>query len=111
LDGIVSSSPAVLFMKGTPEEPMCGYSRACVQILLDLHNVDRKKLRTVNVLEDEEVRQGIKEYSEWPTIPQFYVNKEFVGGCDILVHMHQNEQLSKLLDDNNLVLKGADAMP
>ena len=88
IDKAVATSPVVLFMKGTPESPACGFSRATIQIL-GLQGVDPTKLSAFNVLEDEELRQGIKEYSEWPTIPQLYVNKEFVGGCDILVGMHQ----------------------
>lgn len=102
IDSLVHSAPAVLFMKGTPDQPLCGYSRAAVQILRDLHGLDTSKWKTVNVLEDEEVRQGIKEYSDWPTIPQFYVDNEFVGGCDILLNMHQNEELDGLLDNANL---------
>jgi monothiol glutaredoxin len=88
IESAIASSPVVLFMKGTPEQPMCGFSRATIQIL-GLQGVDPKKLSAFNVLEDQELREGIKEFSEWPTIPQLYVNKEFVGGCDILVGMHQ----------------------
>lgn len=84
-------------MKGTPEQPMCGFSRATIQIL-GLQGVDPKKLSAFNVLEDQELREGIKEFSEWPTIPQLYVNKEFVGGCDILVGMHQSGELEDLLE-------------
>ncbi|MCJ1299249.1 monothiol glutaredoxin grx5, partial [Hypocenomyce scalaris] len=79
IDKAVGSAPVVLFMKGTPETPQCGFSRASIQIL-GLQGVDPKKFTAFNVLEDEELRQGIKEYSEWPTIPQLYVDKEFVGG-------------------------------
>ncbi|KAG8983937.1 monothiol glutaredoxin grx5 [Tulasnella sp. JGI-2019a] len=84
-------------MKGTPEMPQCGFSRAVMQIL-DLHNVSPSKLQTYNVLADPELRTGIKEYSDWPTIPQLYVNGEFVGGCDIVMSMHQNGELGSVLE-------------
>ncbi|PPQ94428.1 hypothetical protein CVT25_002519, partial [Psilocybe cyanescens] len=84
LQSAVKANPVVLFMKGTPAEPQCGFSRAVVQIL-DLHGVPPEKMQTYNVLADEELRSGIKEFSEWPTVPQIYVNGEFVGGCDILI--------------------------
>ncbi|KAK2753964.1 monothiol glutaredoxin grx5 [Arachnomyces sp. PD_36] len=103
----VDSAPVVLFMKGTPETPQCGFSRASIQIL-GLQGVDPGKFTAFNVLEDPELRQGIKEFSDWPTIPQLYVEKEFVGGCDILMSMHQNGELSKLLGDKGvLVASGA----
>lgn len=89
IEGAIATSPVVLFMKGTPEQPMCGFSRATIQIL-GLQGVDPKKLSAFNVLEDQELREGIKEFSEWPTIPQLYVNKEFVGGCDILVRLFRH---------------------
>ncbi|KAI0369753.1 glutaredoxin [Pilatotrama ljubarskyi] len=92
----VSSTPVVLFMKGTPEAPQCGFSRAAVQVL-DIHGVPPEKMKTFDVLEDSELRQGIKEFSDWPTIPQLYVNGEFVGGCDILINMHQSGELDDLL--------------
>ncbi|KAI9771365.1 MAG: monothiol glutaredoxin grx5 [Geoglossum simile] len=98
IEKAVGSAPVVLFMKGTPETPQCGFSRASIQIL-SLQGVDPAKFTAFNVLEDEELRQGIKEYSDWPTIPQLYVNKGFVGGCDILVSMHQNGELTQLLED------------
>ncbi|OFZ99967.1 MAG: monothiol glutaredoxin, Grx4 family [Betaproteobacteria bacterium RIFCSPLOWO2_02_FULL_62_17] len=91
----VTSHPVVLFMKGTPDFPQCGFSASAVQIL-DTCGV--KSLHTVNVLEDAEVRQGIKEYANWPTIPQLYVNGEFVGGSDILREMYQSGELQKLLE-------------
>lgn len=102
IEAAVKAKPLVLFMKGTPEVPQCGFSRAVVQIL-DLHGVAPTKMQTYNVLADEELRAGIKEFScaaqtspfllsltmlrcrEWPTIPQVYVNGTFVGGCDILI--------------------------
>ncbi|MCJ1255563.1 monothiol glutaredoxin grx5 [Lignoscripta atroalba] len=103
IDKAVGSAPVVLFMKGTPETPQCGFSRASIQIL-GLQGVDPKKFTAFNVLEDEELRQGIKEYSEWPTIPQLYIDKEFVGGCDILMSMHQNGELSKMLEAKGVLV-------
>ncbi|QGA13633.1 hypothetical protein EYB26_001283 [Talaromyces marneffei] len=103
IDKAVESAPVVLFMKGTPETPQCGFSRATIQIL-GLQGVDPKKFTAFNVLEDPELRQGIKEYSDWPTIPQLYVDKEFVGGCDILMSMHQNGELAKLLEEKNVLV-------
>ncbi|KAI0676014.1 glutaredoxin [Trametes maxima] len=92
----VSATPVVLFMKGTPEAPQCGFSRAAVQVL-DIHGVPPEKMKTFDVLEDSELRQAIKEFSDWPTIPQLYVQGEFVGGCDILLNMHQSGELDDLL--------------
>ncbi|OAX76882.1 Grx4 family monothiol glutaredoxin [Emergomyces africanus] len=103
IDKAVGSAPVVLFMKGTPETPQCGFSRASIQIL-GLQGVDPRKFTAFNVLEDAELRQGIKEYSDWPTIPQMYLNKEFVGGCDILMSMHQNGELAKLLEENGVLI-------
>lgn len=107
IDKAVGSAPVVLFMKGTPETPQCGFSRASIQIL-GLQGVDPAKFAAFNVLEDAELRSGIKEYSDWPTIPQLYVDREFVGGCDILVSMHQNGELAKLLEEKRVLL-AADA--
>ncbi|KAK3326274.1 thioredoxin-like protein [Apodospora peruviana] len=109
IDKAVASAPVVLFMKGTPETPQCGFSRASIQIL-GLQGVDPEKFAAFNVLEDQELRQGIKEYSDWPTIPQLYVDKEFIGGCDIIVSMHQNGELAKLLEQKKvLAIEGASA--
>lgn len=102
IDKAVASAPVVLFMKGTPETPQCGFSRASIQIL-GLQGVDPNKFAAFNVLEDAELRAGIKEYSDWPTIPQLYVDKEFVGGCDILVSMHQNGELAKMLEEKKVL--------
>ncbi|WVN86633.1 Grx4 family monothiol glutaredoxin [Cryptococcus depauperatus CBS 7841] len=96
INNAVHSNPLVVFMKGTPEAPQCGFSRAVCQIL-DVQGVPRENLKTYNCLEDQELREGIKEYSEWPTIPQVYVKGEFVGGCDILLSMHQSGELEELL--------------
>ncbi|EAS33208.3 Grx4 family monothiol glutaredoxin [Coccidioides immitis RS] len=103
IDKAVASAPVVLFMKGTPETPQCGYSRASIQIL-GLQGVDPDKFTAFNVLEDLELRQGIKEYSDWPTIPQLFIDKEFIGGCDILMSMHQNGDLAKLLEEKGVLV-------
>ncbi|MCJ1412335.1 monothiol glutaredoxin grx5 [Ptychographa xylographoides] len=94
-------------MKGTPETPQCGFSRASIQIL-GLQGVDPAKFTAFNVLEDEELRQGIKEFSEWPTIPQLYVGGEFVGGCDILMGMHQSGELGKMLEDKGVLVEAGE---
>ncbi|KAL5366418.1 UbiA prenyltransferase family-domain-containing protein [Aspergillus floccosus] len=103
IDKAIASAPVVLFMKGTPETPQCGFSRASIQIL-GLQGVDPKKFVAFNVLEDPELREGIKEYSDWPTIPQLYLDKEFVGGCDILMSMHQNGDLAKMLEEKGVLV-------
>ena len=90
----VTSNPVVLFMKGTPQFPQCGFSSTVAQIL-KLSGVE--KYASVNVLADEEIRQGIKDYANWPTIPQLYINGEFVGGCDIIKEMYQAGELQALL--------------
>jgi len=90
LGEMVKKDKVVVFMKGTPAQPMCGFSNAVVQILR-MHGVD--DYSAYNVLEDQDLRQGVKEFSNWPTIPQVYFNGEFVGGCDILLQMHQNGDL------------------
>lgn len=89
-------------MKGTPDLPQCGFSKRVVQVL-SLQGLDPNKFSAFDVLEDQELRQGLKEYSDWPTIPQLYINKELVGGSDILISMHQNGDLAKLLQDKNLL--------
>ncbi|MEJ0002429.1 MAG: Grx4 family monothiol glutaredoxin [Pararobbsia sp.] len=91
---IVTSQPVVLFMKGTAQFPMCGFSGRAIQVLKAC-GVD--KLTTVNVLEDAEIRQGIKEYANWPTIPQLYINGEFVGGSDIMMEMYESGELRQML--------------
>jgi len=97
----VKSNDVVLFMKGTPQFPMCGFSGQVVQIL-DYLGVPYKGL---NVLENDELRQGIKEFSNWPTIPQLYVKGEFVGGCDIIREMFQAGELAGLLKDKGVPVK------
>jgi len=90
----VTTHPVVLYMKGTPQFPQCGFSQAAVQ-MLNACGVD--KFFSVNVLADPTIRQGIKDYSDWPTIPQLYVNGEFVGGCDIMREMYEAGELQQLL--------------
>ena len=90
----VTRNQVVLYMKGTPDFPQCGFSANAIGVLRAC-GVD--KPFTVNVLEEPEIRQGIKEYAKWPTIPQLYVNGEFVGGCDIIIEMYQSGELQKLL--------------
>jgi len=94
---LVNNHRVVLFMKGTAQFPMCGFSGRAVQILKACGVDD---LKTVNVLEDEEIRQGVKDYANWPTIPQLYVNGEFIGGSDILMEMYQAGELQQVLAQN-----------
>ncbi|CAG8952228.1 hypothetical protein HYFRA_00000968 [Hymenoscyphus fraxineus] len=108
IDKAVSMTPVVLFMKGTPELPACGFSKATIQVL-GLQGVDPNKFTAFNVLEDDDLRAGIKEYSEWPTIPQLYVNKEFVGGCDIIVQMYKSGELAKMLEEKNVLVPPEEA--
>ncbi|KAF7317806.1 Glutaredoxin [Mycena kentingensis (nom. inval.)] len=102
IQAAVNASPVVLFMKGTPQQPQCGFSRAAIQVL-GLHNVPVDSLATYDVLQDPELRNGIKEFSDWPTIPQVYVQGEFIGGCDILLSMHQSGELEKTLKQAGIV--------
>ena len=95
IDQLVKSNDVVLFMKGTPQFPQCGFSGRATQILKAC-GVDQ--FTSVNVLEDEEIRQGIKQYANWPTIPQLYVKGEFVGGSDIMMEMYESGELKQLLD-------------
>ena len=96
IDDLVKQNDIVLFMKGNASFPMCGFSGRAIQIL-KASGVEPAALTTVNVLEDEAVRQGIKEYSQWPTIPQLYVKGEFVGGSDIMMEMYESGELQQLL--------------
>ncbi|OJU87374.1 MAG: monothiol glutaredoxin, Grx4 family [Burkholderiales bacterium 66-5] len=96
IDQLVKNNDILLFMKGDAQYPMCGFSGRAVQILKAL-GVDLESLKTVNVLEDEEIRQGVKEYSNWPTIPQLYVKGELVGGADIMMEMYESGELKTLL--------------
>lgn len=103
IEDAIASAPVVLFMKGTPEFPQCGFSRATVA-LLGKQGVDPVKFAAYNVLEDPELREAIKEFSNWPTIPQLYVNKEFVGGCDVLTSMASNGELADLLEEADALI-------
>ena len=98
IDTEVKSNDVVLFMKGTPQFPMCGFSGQVVQIL----NYLGVPYKGVNVLEDESIRQGIKDYSNWPTVPQLYVKGEFVGGCDITREMFQSGELAQFLAEKGV---------
>ena len=99
IDDLVKHNDIVLFMKGNASFPMCGFSGRAIQIL-KASGVEPAALTTVNVLDDEAVRQGIKEYSQWPTIPQLYVKGEFVGGSDIMMEMYESGELQQLVTGN-----------
>ncbi len=96
IDELVKSNQVVLFMKGSASFPMCGFSGRAIQIL-EACGIDPKTVKTVNVLEDEAIRSGIKEYSNWPTIPQLYLKGEFIGGSDIMLEMYESGELQKLI--------------
>ena len=95
----IDNNDVCLFMKGTPEEPQCGFSMAVSNMLKILE----VKFNGVNVLADQSIREGIKTYSEWPTIPQLYIKKEFVGGCDIVKEMFEKGELKKLFEEKKLI--------
>ena len=97
----IASNEVCLFMKGTPDAPQCGFSMAVTNILKLLE----VKFKGVNVLENQSLREGIKVFSDWPTIPQLYIKKEFVGGCDIIKEMYENGELKKLFEDKNISFK------
>lgn len=96
IDDLVKNNDILLFMKGNASFPQCGFSGRAIQILKAC-GVDAKSITTVNVLEDQEIRQGIKEYSQWPTIPQLYIKGEFVGGSDIMMEMYESGELKQML--------------
>ena len=97
----IDNNEVCLFMKGTPDAPQCGFSMAVTNMLklLELN------FHSVNVLEDQKIREGIKVYSDWPTIPQLYIKKEFVGGCDLVKEMYENGELKKVLEDKGINFK------
>ena len=97
----IENNDVCLFMKGTPDAPQCGFSMAVVNIfkILEL------KFKSVNVLENQNIREGVKVYSDWPTIPQPYIKKEFVGGCDIIKEMYENGELKKVLEEKGINFK------
>tara|TARA_B100000470_G_scaffold78912_1_gene60690 strand:- start:536 stop:868 length:333 start_codon:yes stop_codon:yes gene_type:complete len=97
----INNNEVCLFMKGTPDAPQCGFSMAVSNILKILE----VKFKGINVLENEQLRHGIKEFSEWPTIPQLYIKKEFVGGCDIIKEIYENGELKKIFENKKIVFK------
>ena len=97
----IDTNEVCLFMKGTPEAPQCGFSMAVLNMLKILE----VNFQTINVLEDQSLREGIKIFSDWPTIPQLYIKKEFVGGCDIIKEMYENGELKKILEDKEIAFK------
>jgi monothiol glutaredoxin len=99
IESLINDNDVCLFMKGTPEAPQCGFSMAVANVLKHL-NINFKG---INVLEDETLRQGIKEFSDWPTIPQLYVKKEFIGGCDIVKEMFEKGELKNLFESKKLL--------
>ena len=94
IDDLINTNEVCLFMKGTPEVPQCGFSLAVSNVLKHL----KVNFKGVNVLESDEIRQGIKQYSDWPTIPQLYIKQKFVGGCDIVKEMFETGELQKILN-------------
>ena len=101
IDNEINNNDVCLFMKGTPDAPQCGFSMA-VSNILKILNV---KFKGINVLENEQLRQGIKEFSDWPTIPQLYIKEEFIGGCDIVKEMFESGALQKKLKEKNIQYK------
>ena len=101
IKNLISEHNICLFMKGTPDSPQCGFSMVVSNVLKHL-NV---KFKGINVLEDENLRQGIKDYSDWPTIPQLYINQEFIGGCDIVKEMYESGELAKLFESKGINFK------
>ncbi len=101
IENHIGNNDVCLFMKGTPEAPQCGFSMAVSNILKILE----VNYKGVNVLEDQSIREGIKVFSDWPTIPQLYIKKEFVGGCDIVKEMYENGELKKILQDKGISSK------
>ena len=99
IESLITDNQVCLFMKGAPDSPQCGFSMAVTNVLKHL-NVN---FRGINVLEDENLRQGIKDFSDWPTIPQLYVKTEIVGGCDIIKEMFENGELKKLFEDKKII--------
>jgi monothiol glutaredoxin len=97
----IENNEICLFMKGTPDAPQCGFSMAVANIL----KIMEVKFKGVNILENQSLREGIKVFSDWPTIPQLYINQEFIGGCDIVKEIYENGELKKLLDAKNISYK------
>jgi monothiol glutaredoxin len=99
IKNLIDENDVCLFMKGTPDSPQCGFSMAVSNALKHL----KVNFKGINVLEDENLRQGIKDYSDWPTIPQLYVKNEFVGGCDIVKEMFEKGELKKLFEEKKII--------
>jgi len=99
IQNLINENNVVLFMKGTPDSPQCGFSMAVSNVLKHL----KVNFKGINVLEDESLRQGIKDFSDWPTIPQLYVKNEFIGGCDIVKELFEKGELKKLLEDKKVI--------
>ena len=104
IKNLIDNNDVCLFMKGTPESPQCGFSMAVSNVLKHL----KVNFNGINVLEDDGLRQGIKEFSDWPTIPQLYIKKEFLGGCDIVKEMFENGELAKYFEDKNIPIGTSD---
>jgi monothiol glutaredoxin len=99
IKNILNENDVCLFMKGTPDSPQCGFSMAVSNVLKHL----KVNFKGINILEDENLRNGIKEFSDWPTIPQLYIKQEFIGGCDIVKEMFENGDLKKIITDKGLI--------
>ena len=97
----IDNNEVCLFMKGTPDAPQCGFSMAVTNMLKILE----VNYKSINVLEDQNIREGIKVFSDWPTIPQLYIKKEFIGGCDIVKEMYENGELKKIFEDKGINFK------
>ena len=101
IQNLIDQNDICLFMKGTPDNPQCGFSMAVSNVLKHL----KINFKGINVLEDEKLRQGIKDFSDWPTIPQLYVKNEFIGGCDIVKEMYESGEIKKVFDDKGINYK------
>ncbi len=99
IKNLISENKVCLFMKGTPDNPQCGFSMAVVNVLKHL----KVEFKGINVLEDQNLRQGIKDYSDWPTIPQLYINNEFIGGCDIIKEMFEKGELKEMFNRKGII--------
>ncbi len=99
IENYIENNDVCLFMKGTPDSPQCGFSMAVSNVLKHL----QVNFKGINVLEDENLRQGIKDFSDWPTIPQLYIKKEFIGGCDIVKELFEKGELKKILIEKNII--------
>ena len=99
IENLINKNDVCLFMKGTSDAPQCGFSMAVTNVLKHL----KVNFKGINVLEDEDLRQGVKDFSDWPTIPQLYIKKEFIGGCDIVKELFENGELKKILSEKNIL--------